>query len=619
MQFRATLPKYVWLMLLSWLHLCTGSPMALAGGPEKPKTVVILYPDANDGRPGHVLVDRGIRSTFAAGAFSKVEIHGEHVDLSRFPDPSYQQDVADFLRRKYADRQIDLVIVGLASGLDFALKHREHAFPGVPMVFCAVDEQEVKGRNLPPDVIGIPIKMDLAATLNVALQLQPTTKRVYVITGKSQFDRQWEAEARRIFQAFEDRLEFTYLAGLPMPDLVKQVAELPDHSIVYYVHLFQDGHDKILSPADALQLLAANANVPIYGHVDTYVGRGIVGGSVFSFEMAGKNAAVLGLRILAGEKAEKIGVQRSAANPYLFDARELRRWGISHASLPPGSEVRHHELSFWELYRWQILGTVAVCVIEALLIIALLVQRASRTRAEGELRKSQSELRELTARLLRAQETERRRIARELHDDLSQSLAILAVELDMLVQKPPESAAVVQERLQKLSAQVKQLSTSVHDLSHLLHPAKLEQLGLVAALRSLCQELTNSHGLPIGFEHHEVAVTSGFRDDAVLFLFRITQEFLQNVIKHSAAHHAVVELTGDAASIRLRVVDDGNGFDPAALDATAGLGLISMRERLRLVQGEFAIDSIRPAAGTRIEVMRAVSAAEARYRPQKLT
>ena len=369
---------------------------------------------------------------------------------------------------------------------------------------------------------------------------------------------------------------------------------------MYYVHLFQDGDDKILIPADALQMIAANANAPIYGHVDTYVGRGIVGGRVFSFEMAGKNAARLGLRILAGEKAENIGIPpRSAENPYLFDARELRRWGINPAKLPPGSEVRHHQLTFWDLYRWQILGVVSLCVAQALLIFGLLIQRASRRRAEGDLLKSQSDLRELTGRLLRAQETERRRIARELHDDLSQSLAVLAVELDMLSQSPEVRSQESEVRIQKLSAQVKQLSSSVHGLSHQLHPAKLEQLGLVAALRSLCKELTISHGLPIVFEHHEVA--ERVPDDTALCLYRITQECLQNVIKHSDAHHARVELTSDAASIRLLVADDGNGFDPASLDGKPGLGLISMRERLRLVQGEFAIDS-RPATGTRIEV-----------------
>ncbi len=590
-----SMTQYVGLSLLIWLHF---SQVAAAGGSEKPKTVVVLNPDANDGRPGHVLVDQGIRSAFADGTNEPLEIHGEHLDLSRFPDPNYQTEVAAFLRRKYADRKIDLVITGLASGLDFALKHREIAFPGVPIVFCAVDEQEVKARDLPPDVIGVPIKIDMSATLDVALQLHPTMRRVYVITGKSRFDRQWETESRRAFQAYEDKLEFIHLAGLPLADLAKRVAGLPKNSIVYYVHIFQDGDDKVLIPAEALKLITENANVPTYSHVDTYVGRGIVGGRVFSFELAGKNAARLGLRILAGEKAGNIGVQGSGDNHYMFDARELRRWSISQANLPPGSEVRYQEPKFWNLYWWHILGVVTLCVIETLLIIGLLVQRGSRRRAEADLRRNQSELRELTGRLLHARENERRRIARELHDDLSQGLAILAVELDILTTKPPEPA-LIQEKIQKLLGRVKQLSSSVHDLSHQLHPAKLEQLGLVVALRSLCKELTQSHGLPIAFECHDFVET--LPDAIALCLYRVTQECLQNVIKHSAARHAQVELKRAAASVHLRVVDDGEGFDYRLLNGKTGLGFVSMRERLRLVQGEIAIDS-RPAAGTRIEM-----------------
>ena len=135
---RSWLQKYTGIVLFGWMHCCGVGPVA-AENPKKPRTVVILYPDANDGRPGNVLVDRGIRSTFAAGTLGPVDIHSEHLDLSRFSDPGFQQEVAEFLRRKYANRKIDLVIAGLALGLDFALKHREHAFPGVPIVFLAVD------------------------------------------------------------------------------------------------------------------------------------------------------------------------------------------------------------------------------------------------------------------------------------------------------------------------------------------------------------------------------------------------------------------------------------------------------------------------------------------------
>jgi signal transduction histidine kinase len=591
--------------------------VAWAGGSEKTRTVVVLYPDANDGRPGTTLLDQGIRATFAAGSQEKVEVHSEHLDLPRFADPAYQQHLAEFLRRKYAERKIDLVITMLATGLDFALQYRERVFPGVPIVHAVVDQREIDARKLPADVIGVPITMDLAATLDVALRLHPATERVYVVTGKSKFDVEWEAEARRVFQAYRDRLELIPLAGLPMPELLRQVADLPANSIVYYLHVLEDGDGKIMVPAEALKLIAAKANAPVYGHVDTYVSRGIVGGRVFSFETAGQNAAALGLKIFAGDRREKITAGGASSNLYMFDWRELRRWGISEASLPPGSIVRHHEPGFWDLYRWHILGVISLCVVEALLIIGLLVQRSSRNRSEMALRQSQAELRELTGKLLLAQETERRRIARELHDDLNQGLAFLAVELDMLRQSlfdhepdhattgraavltTPGTAAQIGERIQQLSHQVKELSSTVHELSHQLHPAKLEQLGLVAALRGLCKEFSQNHGLPIEFKDREIP--QRLSEDTALCLYRIAQESLQNVIKHSAASHAVVELNGDADTICLRVVDDGNGFDASALGGNEGLGLISMRERLNLVRGRITIDS-KAGAGARIEV-----------------
>jgi signal transduction histidine kinase len=568
--------------------------------------VLVLYPDSDDGRPGAVLTDRGTRSAFAAGARERIEVHHEYLDISRTTDGEYQRHLAEFQKRKHAGRQIDLILAGLTPALDFALQYRDQIFPGVPVVFFAVDEREARARTLPPDVIGVPIKMDLAATLDLALGLHPDTERVFVVAGKAKFDVQWEAEARRIFRAYEDKLQFVYLTGLPLSDLLQRVSQLPERSIIYYLHVFEDGDEKSLIPAEVLSLIAAKVTVPIYGHVDTYVGRGIVGGRVFSFENEGKNAAVLGLRILAREKPEKIGVQPVSTNTYMFDARQLPRWGISAASLPPGSDIRHHEPTFWDLYRWHILGLISVCVVETLLIVGLLVQRSSRVRAEKRsrqmvevLRENQRELRELTGRLLRAQETERRRIARELHDDLNQSLALLSVELDMLNQKPPESAAQFGRRVKELSAQVKQLSSTVHDLSHQIHPAKLEQLGLLATVRSLCSELAQSHSLDIAFTDDKVP--DEIAADTALCLYRVVQEALQNVIKHSGAKHARVELSGSTDAIGLRIADDGAGFDPSQVDGKGSLGLVSMRERLRLVCGDIVIDS-KPADGTRIEV-----------------
>src|SRR5262249_53908111 len=160
---------------------------------------------------------------------------------------------------------------------------------------------EVQGRKLPSDVIGVPIKFDLTATLDLALRLHPNTAHVYVIAGKAEFDLSWVAEARRAFRAYEHKVEVVYLTGLPMKALLSEVDHLPQASIIYYLHVFEDGAGKSFVPADALELIAAKANAPIYGNVDTYIGRGLVGGRVFGFEAEGRNAAGLGLRILGGE------------------------------------------------------------------------------------------------------------------------------------------------------------------------------------------------------------------------------------------------------------------------------------------------------------------------------
>jgi PAS domain S-box-containing protein len=510
-----------------------------------------------------------------------------------------------------------------------------------------------------------------------------------------------------------------------MDELVERVADLPEQSLIYYLHIHKDGAGKSFVPAEALERLASKANAPVYGHVDTYVGRGIVGGHVFSFETEGINAARLALRILAGEKPESIKIPQASANTDMYDWRQLQRWGISERSLPPGGVLRHKEQTFWDEHRWQIVGVITLCAVQSLLIVLLLIQRTKWRRAEvarresesrfelmadatpvliwasgvdkggtyfnrpwleftgrtlqqelgdgwtegvhpddrarclgecaahfdartpfemvfrlrrhdGEYRwvldrgvpriapngefagyigactditarrqaedgllASQRELRLLTGRLLEAQEGERRRIARELHDDLNQGLALLSIELDLLGQKPPASTREVASNILGLSTRVKELSSAVHDLSHQLHPSKLEQLGLVTAIRALCTELKHHHGLEVSFTHHDVpdAIPHG----TALCLYRIVQEALRNVVKHGETEQAVIALSGIPGGIRLRIGDNGAGFDATSAHGNGGLGLVSMRERLNLVGGQMVIDS-RPGRGTRIDV-----------------
>ena len=214
-------------------------------------------------------------------------------------------------------------------------------------------------------------------------------------------------------------------------------------------------------------------------------------------------------------------------------------------------------------------------------------------------RQAEEAAQSLSGRLIHAQEAERMRLARELHDDLNQSLALLAVELDMFGQKPPATGSEVSERMRDLSEQVKDLSSSVHRLSHELHPAKLEQLGLVAAVRGLCRELGAAHNIAIEFEPH--AVPRLVPDEIALCLYRIVQEGLQNVIKHSGSATAKVELMSNENELCLIVSDQGRGFDSMVATDEGSLGLVSMRERVRLVRGQISVES-RKGEGTRIKV-----------------
>ncbi len=204
----------------------------------------------------------------------------------------------------------------------------------------------------------------------------------------------------------------------------------------------------------------------------------------------------------------------------------------------------------------------------------------------------------LSGRLIGAQEEERARLAKELHDGLSQNLALLAVELEMFGQRLPDAPGPITARLQEFSAETRTLSAEVHRISRGLHPAKLAQLGLAVALKSFCREVESAHRLTVQFA--ATGVPRVLPEEVALCLYRVAQEALQNVVKHSGATGAKVEITAVDDRIELSIADDGKGFDVGASRATGSLGLVSMGERIRLVHGEFAVES-KPGQGTRVK------------------
>jgi PAS domain S-box-containing protein len=202
-------------------------------------------------------------------------------------------------------------------------------------------------------------------------------------------------------------------------------------------------------------------------------------------------------------------------------------------------------------------------------------------------------------RLIEAHEEERTWIARELHDDINQKVALLAVELDELAQNPPESTAEACSRIRGTRERVSDLEADIQALSHRLHSSKLEHLGIAAAAAGFCRELATQQRVEIDFDC--AGVPRNLPSEVSLCLFRVLQEALHNAVKYSGARRFRVELGAAENEIRLVVSDSGLGFDPEAAMSGSGLGLISMRERVHLVGGEISIES-QPNRGTNVRV-----------------
>jgi signal transduction histidine kinase/DNA-binding response OmpR family regulator len=379
---------------------------ASAAGAEGPVRNVLFVFSFEHNVPGYNMAEKGVRQILEGDSTAKTNFYYEHMDLARFPEQEYRDGLVDRYRQKYARKKIDLIVALHSAALDFLNQHGEEVFPGVPVVFGIVVQGEVAKRKLKPNVTGIADSPDFTGTLELALKLLPGTKRVAVIAGSDAVDKAFEALARQAFAAYRGRLEFTYLNDLPMPVLLGKVANLPEQTIIVYSSVFRDGHGQAFVPVDALRLISPVANVPVFGAWDTYLGNGVVGGSVASVEQDGLDMGQLALEILRGGDIGTIPGVRPGKNVLMSDWRQMKRWGLSLELLPPGSSVRFQEKDFWDLYKWETIGFIALLLLESLLIGVLLAHRTRRIKAEEALQQANEGLelrvRERTAGLAKA-------------------------------------------------------------------------------------------------------------------------------------------------------------------------------------------------------------------------
>jgi signal transduction histidine kinase len=571
-------------------------PVADAQAPQK--SVLALIP-LQRGSLMSIDIDNTIRTVLNDGLSGRLDYYAEYMDIARFPESDYEPAVRDFFRRKYAGKTFDVVLATTDAMVDFVNASRDELFPGAAVVFAASSPRS--GRK----TTGIVSAMNVKTSIDIAIQLHPNVRHVFVVSGMSASDRFYQDLARTQFRAFDGRLEFTYSSGLAMPDLLRRVAELPRDTIVYFLSFYDDGHGSKFDELKALDQVAAVANVPTYVWLDTSGRHGSVGGSVLSVERLAGAFANVALRVLNGESPESIPVREIDANVAQFDWRQLRRWGISESRLPAGSLIRFREPSLWDQYKFYAVGATSVLVLQTALIAGLLVQRTRRRRVEASLRESEQRFRvtaeenqNLAGRLINAQEEERTRIARDLHDDVSQQLAGVAIMLSGLKRKigKPGAEPEIDRAVTTLQDRTSALAQSVRNLSHELHPSVLQHSGLVPTLRRHCADVEEHYHVNVIFSAGDDL--ESLRPEVALCLFRVAQEALTNAVRHARALTIRIELMTTNDGIEMCVADDGIGF-AAGERRGSGLGLRSMDERVRLARGNVRVESL-PGHGTKV-------------------
>lgn len=567
----------------TWLGACD----SIAADAATPKRVLLIHSFGRDFAPYDTIASV-FRTELAKRSSQPIALFETTLDAGRPVTNEEERAFLEYLRARFAGQAPDLVVTIGPPAARFYLAHRDQLFPPVPLVMAALDERLARGAALRANDAAVIGKVDLPQLYENIFRLLPDTTTVAVVIGASKLEQFWLTELQREAAPFKSRASFLWLSDLSLDQMKQQVASLPPHSAVLHALLIVDAAGVPHERQDALAALHSSANAPIFGLYENELGKGVVGGPYSSQRRRGEHMAEAAHRILRGAASAEPRIYVTGFESPVYDSRELRRWNIAPARLPAGSEVRFKPPSMWEEHRGAILATVTVIVLQAALITGLLWQRIRRRRAEREARS-------LGGRLITAHEDERRRLARDLHDDITQRLAALAIQAAKL--EGSSNRAESGEPAHSIRDGLAQLSDDVHALSYRLHPTVIEDLGLVEALRAECDRVTHSE--PLRVELDTGAVPARLPADAAVGLFRVAQEALRNVARHAKASDVRVALHGGNGRLVLAVQDNGAGFEDSRKESGASLGIASMRERMRLLDGALDVDSV-PGRGTTI-------------------
>ncbi len=535
---------------------------ALAG---ETRHVLVLYSNHRL-LPANLEFEAGLRETMA----SSTELSAEFLDYPRFDGESYIHALATFLREKYALRPPAVLVVGGGEAFDFLLRHRAELFPRTPVVHAAVARSFLSSLlPLPADVVGVPIEYDFPGTIDLALRFHPQARRLVVVTGSSARDHAWEAELRGEVLRFQGRVTIEFLAGLPTDAVLKRLSELGSDTVVFTPGYFEDGVGRQSSPRKAAQLMAATAAAPVYGPFDTFIGTGIVGGSMPNFAAMGQQAGRVVNDLTDGVAPAALRLPEIMLPIVNVDWRQIRRWGIDPSAVPGDAIVWFKTPTLLEAHPTETVAAATVFLLQAGLIAGLLLERRRRRRMELAVQQQRFELAH-AARLAVAGELTGA-IAHEINQPLGAILSNAdAAELLLA------SGADRRDELRQILADIRRddlrASEVIHRLRALLakQPVERQPFDLnsaVGEVESVLRAEARRRGLALEVQTAETpAVLIGDRVQIQQVLLNLVLNAMDAVNGLPEARRTVVaSVEHDADRVTLVVRDRGHGIAPEHL------------------------------------------------------
>lgn len=510
-------------------------------------------------------------------ALLHIETLGRHLSASETRSQRIMERIAD----EYAQEPIELLIATGDSSVAVATRIRAQWGRNIPIIGMYTGSDLLgPTATLPVLPNGVQVRLgDMnSATARNMRALIPGLNEVLIV-GSTAIEVNSAAATMRPILGNSVRVE-----GIASPthgELQQRFALLSEQAAIVYLSVWRDSQGRAWQIREYLRELVEIAPRPVFGWIGSYLGLGIVGGPVLDGSEVGNELGRLAAELLTGADPSAIAPVVINNARVTYDWEPLQRFGIPLRRLPDGATVLNRPLPVWESYPRTTMA-VSVLIVVMLVSIGALVYSRRRVQAANAAQLA------TTRRLLQAQDTERVRIARDLHDDLCQQMAMLAMDVDGGLGTALESRVVV-DRVHTLIDRTRSIAVG-------LHATHIGSMPFREAMASHAASVQARTGLGI-----QVCVGRWDAEPSpsvALALFRAVQEALQNTVRHADATQVTVSMEATTATVRIEVTDDGIGFDPATTGHT-GLGMTSMRERMAIVGGSCSVRSV-PFDGTTV-------------------